>query len=108
MPTRSSPMLEDLHSEPAPAIAIHIPLRLIGLVLAGFIGVLLLALSSWSVNDPSLSYATAKHPANWLGFPGAVIADLGFQVFGIAIFVFIVPPALWAWHLVRRRVPSKM
>jgi S-DNA-T family DNA segregation ATPase FtsK/SpoIIIE len=108
MPTRSSPMLQDLHSEPAPAIAIHIPLRLIGLLLAGFVGVLLLALSSWTVNDPSLSYATAKHPANWLGFPGAVIADLGFQIFGIAIFVLIVPPALWAWHLVRRRVPSKM
>jgi S-DNA-T family DNA segregation ATPase FtsK/SpoIIIE len=108
MPPRSSPLLEDLSRQRAPAIAIHIPLRLIGIVLALFIAALLLALSSWSVNDPSLSYATSKHPANWLGFPGAVIADLGFQVFGLAIFVVVAPLALWAWHLIRRRVPSKM
>ena len=108
MPPRSSPLLEDLSGQRAPAIAIHIPLRLIGIVLALFIAALLLALSSWSVNDPSLSYATSKHPANWLGFPGAVIADLGFQVFGLAIFVVVAPLALWAWHLIRRRVPSKM
>ena len=108
MPPRSSPLLEDLSHQRAPAIAIHIPLRLVGIVLALFIAALLLALSSWSVNDPSLSYAASKHPANWLGFPGAVIADLGFQVFGLAIFVVVAPLALWAWHLIRRRVPSKM
>src|SRR6185312_10639821 len=108
MPQRSTPLLEDLSRESAPAIAIHIPLRLIGIVLALFVAVLLLALASWSVDDPSLSYATTKHPANWLGFPGAVVADLGFQFFGLAIFVFLGPLALWAWQLVRRRVPTKM
>jgi S-DNA-T family DNA segregation ATPase FtsK/SpoIIIE len=108
MPTRSSTLLEDHSREHAPAIAIHIPLRLIGLLLAVGVTVLLLALSSWSVSDPSLSYATTKHPANWLGFPGAVIADLAFQFFGLGIFVFLMPLALWSWQLVRRRVPSKM
>ena len=108
MPPRSSPLLDNVRKNPAPAIAIHIPLRLIGMVLAGIIALMLLALSSWSVNDPSFSYATAKHPQNWLGFPGAVLADLGFQVFGLAIFAVLVPPALWAAMLIRRRLPSKM
>ncbi|MDR3475675.1 MAG: DNA translocase FtsK [Devosia sp.] len=108
MPTRSTPLLEDISRERAPVISIRIPVRLIGIVLAAFIAALLLALSSWSVDDPSLSYATTKHPANWLGFPGAVIADLGFQIFGLSIFIAIVPLALWASLLIRRRVPSRM
>jgi len=108
MPARSTPLLEDVSRERAPAVAIHIPLRLIGIVLAGFIGALLLALSSWSVNDPSLSYATTHRPQNWLGFPGAVVADLSFQFFGLAIFVAILPLALWAWLLIRRRLPTRM
>ena len=108
MPPRSTPLLEDVSRQHAPAIAIHIPLRLIGIVMALFIAALLLALSSWSTTDPSLSYATTKHASNWLGFPGAVIADLGFQFFGLSIFVVIAPMAIWAWHLVRRSIPSKM
>ena len=108
MPARSTPLLEDVSRERAPAIAIHIPLRLIGILLALFIAALLLALSSWSVNDPSLSYATTRRVQNWLGFPGAVIADLSFQVFGLSIFIAIAPVALWAWLLIRRRVPTRM
>jgi S-DNA-T family DNA segregation ATPase FtsK/SpoIIIE len=108
MPTRSTPLLEEVPRAATPVIAIRIPLRLVGIVLALFVVAMLLALSSWSVDDPSLSYATTKHASNWLGFPGAVIADLGFQTFGLAIFVLLSPLALWAWHLIRRRVPSKM
>ncbi|HVX82086.1 MAG TPA: DNA translocase FtsK 4TM domain-containing protein, partial [Devosiaceae bacterium] len=109
MPPRSAPLIADVPREGAPAVSITIPLRLIGTVLAIVVAALLLALSSWSVDDPSLSYASARHSVhNWLGFPGAVIADLGFQFFGLAIFVFIAPMALWAWHLIRRRVPSRM
>ena len=54
MPTRSAPLIEDVSRERA-QISIHIPLRLIGIVLAVFVTAMLLALSSWSVNDPSLS-----------------------------------------------------
>jgi DNA segregation ATPase FtsK/SpoIIIE, S-DNA-T family len=108
MPTRSTPLLEDISHERAPVISIRIPLRLVGIALALFIAVLLLALSSWSVNDPSLSYATTRRASNWLGFPGAVIADLGFQIFGLSIFIAIAPLALWASLLIRRRVPTRM
>jgi S-DNA-T family DNA segregation ATPase FtsK/SpoIIIE len=91
-----------------PAIAIRIPVRLIGAVLLGLVAVVLVALASWQVDDPSLSYASSDTAQNWLGFPGAVIADLSFQVFGIGIIPLLVPLALWGWCFVRLRSPSKM
>src|SRR5690606_20707828 len=93
---------------PPPAIAIRIPLRLAGIVLLVLSGVLLVAFASWSVDDPSLSFATDKSPANWLGFPGAVIADLGFQFLGLAALVMVVPPALWGWAMTRRMRPTRL
>jgi S-DNA-T family DNA segregation ATPase FtsK/SpoIIIE len=105
MPAR--PLLED-HSSPAPAIAITIPVRLIGIVLLALVAIFMVALASWNVDDPSFSYATSEPAQNWLGFPGAVIADLSFQILGLGIIALLVPPALWGWSLVRRRVPSLM
>ena len=66
------------------------------------------ALASWQVDDPSFSYATSKPVANWLGFPGAVMADISFQVLGLGIIAFLVPLAVWGWSFVRRRVPAHM
>jgi len=106
----AQPLLEDARSsrEPAPAIAIRIPVRLVGLIVLGLVAIIMVSLATWSVDDPSLSYATSKAPQNWLGFPGAVIADMSFQVFGIGMLAVLAPPALWAWSFVRLRVPSKM
>src|SRR3954469_18237269 len=106
MPAR--PLIEDRSSAPAPAIAITIPVRLIGLVLLAVVGLLMAALASWSVDDPSLSYAATKPIQNWLGFPGAVLADLSFQIFGLGIITLLIPLALWGWSFIRRRVPSLM
>ncbi|HEX4296898.1 MAG TPA: DNA translocase FtsK 4TM domain-containing protein, partial [Devosia sp.] len=104
MPAR--PLLEA--PAPAPAIAITIPVRLIGIVMLAIVVAVMAALASWSVDDPSLSYAASKPVANWLGFPGAVIADLSFQVLGLGIIVLLIPPACWGWSFVRRRVPSRL
>ena len=93
---------------PPPALAIRIPVRLVGLVLLGLVAVCLVALASWSVDDPSFSYATSKAPANWLGFPGAAIADGLFQVFGLSALALLVPPALWGWAFARRHMPTHM
>ncbi len=105
-------LLEDARpamGNPAPpAIAIRIPVRLIGAILLGLVAVVLVALASWHVDDPSLSYASGNPAQNWLGFPGAVIADLSFQVFGIGILPLLVPLALWGWCFVRLRSPSKI
>ena len=106
----AQPLLEDArsHRDPAPAIAIRIPVRLVGLIVLGLVAIVMVSLATWSVDDPSFSYATSKAPQNWLGFPGAAIADMSFQVFGIGMLAVLVPPALWAWSFVRLRVPSKM
>jgi DNA segregation ATPase FtsK/SpoIIIE, S-DNA-T family len=104
----AQPLLEDASENVVPAIAIRIPVRLIGTALLLAVGAVMLSLASWSVDDPSFSYATGEAARNWLGFPGAVIADLAFQVFGLAVLAMLVPPALWGWSLMRRRVPPRM
>nr|WP_081917486.1 DNA translocase FtsK [Devosia sp. LC5] len=93
---------------PPPALSIRIPMRLVGFVLLGLVAICLAALASWSVDDPSFSYATSKPAANWLGFPGSAIADILFQTLGLGALVLMVPPALWGWAMVRRRVPTHM
>ncbi len=98
-------------AKPAPAavsaIAIRIPVRLVGLLGLVLVAVCLVAMASWSVDDPSFTYATTKPAANWLGFPGAVIADTLFQMLGLAGPVLLVPPALWFWAMSRRRLPTR-
>ncbi|GLQ12428.1 DNA translocase FtsK [Devosia yakushimensis] len=122
MPSHPAPVLDEIRSlpqrgtrsgakampAPPPALSIRIPMRLIGFVLLGLVAICLAALASWSVDDPSFSYATSKPPANWLGFPGSAIADILFQTLGLASLVLMVPPALWGWAMVRRRVPTNM
>jgi S-DNA-T family DNA segregation ATPase FtsK/SpoIIIE len=123
MPSSPSPVLDEIRSVPQrgaragsakampvppPALAIRIPTRLAGFVLLGLVAICLVAMASWSVDDPSFSYATAKAPANWLGFPGAVIADALFQVLGLAALALLVPPALWGWAFARRRMPTHL
>ncbi len=122
MPSHPAPVLDEIRSlpqrgtrsgakampAPPPALSIRIPMRLVGFVLLGLVAICLAALASWSVDDPSFSYATSKPAANWLGFPGSAIADILFQTLGLAALVLMVPPALWGWAMVRRRVPTHM
>jgi S-DNA-T family DNA segregation ATPase FtsK/SpoIIIE len=123
MPSHPVPTLDEVRTMPArapratarsagapmppPAIAIRIPLRIAGLMILGLCAILLASLASWSVDDPSLSLATSKTAANWLGFPGAVIADLAFQFLGLASLVMVVPLALWGWAMARRHVVTR-
>ena len=102
----AQPLFEDDSSDPVSVLSIRIPVRGIGFAVLGLVGAAMASLASWSVDDPSFSYATSEPAQNWLGFPGAVIADLSFQVFGLGILAVIVPPALWGWGLIRLRVPS--
>src|SRR5581483_11653271 len=62
-----------------------------------------LALATWSVQDPSLSHATSARPRNLLGVPGAVMADLMMQLFGVGAVTVFLPLGLWGWRLIRQR-----
>ncbi len=55
-----------------------------------------LSLASWSVDDPSLNHALDGVARNWLGYPGAVIADELMQFFGLGVLVALAIPVRWA------------
>jgi S-DNA-T family DNA segregation ATPase FtsK/SpoIIIE len=79
-----------------------------GLALFGCVGVAVFALATWSVNDPSLSYATSAPVRNMLGVTGAIAADLAMQLFGLATIAIILPPAFWGWRFFTHRILDRL
>jgi DNA segregation ATPase FtsK/SpoIIIE, S-DNA-T family len=79
-----------------------------GLVLFACVGVAVFALATWSVNDPSLSYATSAPVRNMLGETGAIAADLAMQLFGMATIAIILPPAFWGWRFFTHRIVDRL
>src|SRR5437667_12014520 len=77
--------------------------EIVGVTLLALAGIAALALATWSVQDPSLSHATNAAVRNILGVPGAIVADLLTQLFGLAALAFILPIAIWGWRLVTHR-----
>lgn len=77
--------------------------ELTGIALIIFAMLLVAALASWSVLDPSLSHATKAPVRNLLGFPGSIAADLMMQLFGIASLALVLPIAVWGWRLAGHR-----
>src|SRR5262245_66538203 len=75
-----------------------------GLAVFAGVGVAVLALATWSVNDPSLSYATSAPVRNLLGVTGAIAADVAMQVFGVAAIAIILPPEVWGWRIFTLRI----
>ena len=63
---------------------------LIGIALFG-----LLAVVSWSADDPSLNNATTRAPGNWMGLTGAYTADILLQTLGLACLILLLPPFVW-------------
>jgi DNA segregation ATPase FtsK/SpoIIIE, S-DNA-T family len=74
-----------------------------GLVALAGVAALTLALLTWSVSDPSLNHATSAHVHNFLGAPGAIVADLVMQFIGLASAALLAPPAFWGWALITQR-----
>jgi DNA segregation ATPase FtsK/SpoIIIE, S-DNA-T family len=69
------------------------------LLLAGL--VILLSLVSYHTQDPSFDTASAVHPLNLVGYPGSYLADLFFQAFGAAAFLFPLLGFLLSWKWIR-------
>jgi S-DNA-T family DNA segregation ATPase FtsK/SpoIIIE len=74
-----------------------------GLLLVGLAMLCTAALVTWSVKDPSLSHATSAPVRNLLGVPGAIVADLFMQLFGLATLALVGPVAAWGWRLANQR-----
>jgi S-DNA-T family DNA segregation ATPase FtsK/SpoIIIE len=53
-------------------------------------------LASYDINDPSHFSATAEPPSNWLGRPGAILADPMMRAFGAASWGLVIFLAVWA------------
>eukprot|EP01037_Dinobryon_pediforme_P017225 gene17225-17415_t len=60
---------------------------------------LLAALISYNAHDPSLNTATAARPTNLAGPPGAAVADLLLQGFGLAGALPGIALLCWAWRM---------
>ncbi|MDE2334704.1 MAG: DNA translocase FtsK 4TM domain-containing protein, partial [Rhodospirillales bacterium] len=60
---------------------------------------LLLMLASYSAADPSLDTATVGPVHNLLGVPGALLADLLLQFFGLAAVLPVLALAAWSFRL---------
>ena len=67
-----------------------------GLILVGAVAA---ALATWSIDDPSLSHATARPAQNVLGTAGASVADLLMQMFGLASTLVPLSLAIAGWRL---------
>ena len=79
-----------------------------GAVIGGaalFLGVLALAvaLGSYQPTDPSLNTAAAGPARNWMGEPGAWIADLLFALFGPAVVLFLPIGLIVAYRMLKDR-----
>ncbi|MEE8332764.1 MAG: DNA translocase FtsK 4TM domain-containing protein [Alphaproteobacteria bacterium] len=74
-----------------------------GLTLALTGAALVLALASFDTTDPSLNAATGYRVNNWLGAPGAGIADFLLQSIGRAAWIIAAALIAWGWRLGTQR-----
>ncbi|MDQ0511349.1 DNA translocase FtsK [Ancylobacter amanitiformis] len=79
----------------------------IGLAVLAVCTLMIVALASWSADDPSLSRSSDAPPMNLLGRPGAALADLLMQLFGVASLAVVLPIGVWGWLTLTHRRPGR-
>ena len=67
-----------------------------------------LCLITWSVKDPSFSYATPGITKNLLGSYGAVLADVMLQTIGLTSIFAFLPLAVWGLYCIAYKFPSNI
>ncbi len=77
--------------------------RLAGLGILAGVCIAAIAMLTWTAGDPSLSHATNAPVKNWIGKPGAILADLLMQLFGLAAVALLAISAVWGWLMLRAR-----
>ncbi len=67
------------------------------------------ALATWSVSDPSITYAAGGETSNWMGYWGASFADLSMQFIGLGSIALVGVIAGWCLYtLTGRHLPSRI
>ena len=74
-----------------------------GLALFALATALALALASYHPGDAALNVASAATPGNWLGPPGAYVADILLQTLGLTSVAVVGLMACWAWRIASHR-----
>ncbi|MEL6751328.1 MAG: DNA translocase FtsK 4TM domain-containing protein, partial [Pseudomonadota bacterium] len=102
-PKRESVSLTDIARSLTPA-----PVRALGTTLLAWATIIgatcgAAALATWTVSDPSLTFAHGGETENWLGFWGASFSDLAMQFLGFASVALVALPFIWAVHTLTHR-----
>ncbi len=79
-----------------------------GFVLLMVTSVLVIALASWSIDDPSRNHTGQGEIGNLLGYPGAVAADELMRFIGLASLTLIAVPLVWSAQLFSHRPPGRL
>ncbi|ACK49306.1 cell divisionFtsK/SpoIIIE [Methylocella silvestris BL2] len=112
MRTTTSMTALDIIPDALRAFAARRGAELAGLVIVAATIAIVIALLSWSVEDPSFNHATPGPVRNLLGSTGAVTADLLMQMLGLGVIAVLVPPGFWGCRLLtaRRleRIPARV
>lgn len=87
------------------SFARNVLMRLGGFALIVLAGWLTLALTTFSISDPSFNTATPAAVANVTGPAGAIAADLLLQIAGGAAFLLIAPLAIWGGFALVKGAP---
>lgn len=75
----------------------HNKVRSIALFILAFI--IIIALGSYSENDPSFNLSTVNEPTNFLGYFGSYLADFFYQMIGVTSFVFPIAFIFWSYFI---------
>ena len=86
MASRAQPVL---WRETVKAGAVRSGALVAALVLFAVTLMLVLALASYRASDPALNTASGAAPANWMGHPGAWVADIALTLFGPAVALIL-------------------
>ncbi|MCP5367757.1 MAG: DNA translocase FtsK 4TM domain-containing protein, partial [Hyphomicrobiales bacterium] len=80
--------------------------ELAGLAILAAAALLAAALLGFHAGDPSLNSATDAVVRNWLGRPGAAVADALVQTLGLAAAVPVLVLAVWGWRTIAKSPPG--
>ena len=79
-----------------------------GIVILVAVISVMIALVTWSAQDPSINQAVNRPVSNFMGRPGAILSDILMQLFGLASLAFVAPGGFLGLKLLSARPVGAM